>query len=127
MVNSFSVWKRNLRGWRILLFSAPLILQAACTSRPSGKNDVADAGQFYSVADFADVPKTDVHIHIFTEGNDFMDIASDLNFKVVNVALDARNDMARVRRQFRFCEMQKEKNPTSVEMVTAFSMDYSAR
>lgn len=99
-----------------------LIVQS-CASRSSENQETSAEETYYSVDDFRKVPKTDVHIHIFTESNDFMDIARELNFRVVNVALDARNDMARVRRQFRYGELQQEMNPTSVETITAFSME----
>ena len=78
---------------------------------------------YYAEADFAKVEKADVHIHIFTESNDFIDQAAKDNFKVVNIALDARNEMARVRRQFRFCQFQQKNNPSAVETATAFSME----
>lgn len=106
-------------GWLLLLV---LIVQS-CASRSSENQETSAEETYYSVDDFRKVPKTDVHIHIFTESNDFMDIAQELNFRVVNVALDARNDMARVRRQFRYGELQQEMNPTSVETITAFSME----
>lgn len=78
---------------------------------------------YYEEADFEKVNKADVHIHIFTENNDFMDQAIKDNFKVVNIALDSRNEMATVKRQFRFCRLQQKNNPSAVETVTAFSME----
>ena len=94
-----------------------LILVWGCNSQTSQKEE------YYTVADFDEVDKADVHIHIFTDSNNFMDVAERNKFKVVNVALDARNDMASVREQFAFCQVQKKNNPSSVEMVTAFSME----
>lgn len=79
--------------------------------------------EYYSVSDFEKVEKADVHIHIFTDETLFMDQAKKDNFKVVNVALDARNDMDRVREQFGYCRAQKKQNPNSVEIVTAFCME----
>lgn len=78
---------------------------------------------YYAEADYSKVKKADVHVHIFSESNDFMDLAMEENFKVVSVALDASNKMAEVRRQFAFCRIQKEKNPAAVEIATAFSME----
>jgi len=52
-----------------------------------------------------------------------MEASRKENFKVVNVALDNRNDMTHVRNLFRFCLHQKKANPAAVEMVTAFSME----
>ena len=96
-------------------------LVLACTLACQPKTDTAE--KYYSVADFEQVDKADIHIHIFTEDTAFMEQAKKNNFKVVNVALDARNDMESVRRQFGYCRVQKEKNPASVEIVTAFSME----
>lgn len=118
MSNHFKPFKHSLLSWKWLIFAIAPFVQA-CTSGGAG----SDEQKFYSILDFKDVKKTDVHIHIFTESNDFMDIAHEMNFRVVNVALDARNDMAHVRRQFRFGELQKKNNPSSVETVTAFSME----
>lgn len=94
-----------------------LTLVWGCNSQTS------ETEEFYEVADFDNVNKADVHIHIFTDSNKFMEEAEKNKFKVVNVALDARNDMSRVREQYRYCQVQKKNNPASVEMVTAFSME----
>lgn len=101
---------KTLRNCAFIL----VMLVSACT---------ADTETYYAETDFASVEKTDVHIHIFTESNDFIEQAQKDNFKVVNIALDSRNEMARVRRQFRFCEIQKKNNPELVETATAFSME----
>lgn len=78
---------------------------------------------YYAESDYDEVEKADVHIHIFSERNDFMDVAARENFKAVSVALDADNEMAEVRRQFRYCLHQKKNNPETVEIITAFSME----
>jgi predicted TIM-barrel fold metal-dependent hydrolase len=78
---------------------------------------------FYSEADYPKVKKADVHVHIFSENNDFVDQAEKENFKVVSIALDASNDMASIRKQFDFCRVQKNRNPQSVEIASAFSME----
>jgi hypothetical protein len=84
---------------------------------------MSDQETFYAEGDFEKVEKADVHIHIFTESTDFIEQARKDNFKVVNIALDARNNMARVRNQFYFCQLQQRKNPELVETATAFSME----
>lgn len=106
-----------LRVFAYLFFGA-LFVQA-CSTVPANK----DKEEYYTEADYADVRKIDSHIHIFTEGNDFMDLAEENNFKVVNIALDPRNDMDVVRQQFRFCQLQKQNNPASVEIASSFSME----
>lgn len=93
------------------------IILEGCSSAPTNSE------QFYSEADYPEVPKIDTHIHIFTEEGTFMEVARDDNFRVVNIALDANNDMDLVRRQFRFCQIQKKKYPSTVEIASAFSME----
>lgn len=122
MINPFKTLKYPRLRWSALFLGIPFLIQA-CTSGDAGSGEDSDKQEFYAVSDFGDVVKTDVHIHIFTESNVFMDIAEGMNFRVVNVALDGSNNMARVRRQFRFCEIQKQNNPSTVEKVTAFSME----
>lgn len=94
-----------------------LIVDIGCQSKSASEE------KYYSIADYEKVDKADVHIHIFTDETAFMDLAKKDNFKVVNVALDGSNDMESVRKQFGYCRVQKEKNPSSVEMITAFSME----
>ena len=106
MANSF----KTLRHYLIMV---PVFIQA-CTS---------SSEKYYSEADFQKVDKADVHVHIFTQKNDFMDEAMKDNFKVVNIALDFSNDMDSVRRQFRFCMLQQKNNPSTVEIASAFSME----
>lgn len=101
---------------RMMCLSIVMLL-VGCQSKTTHED------QHYTLADYEKVEKADVHIHIFTDETAFMDQAKKDNFKVVNVALDGRNDMEQVRKQFGFCRVQKEKNPASVEMVTAFSME----
>ncbi len=105
------------RSTSFYFLSATLLLHA-CSPVPSKTEE-----EYYTVADFEKVPKIDTHIHIFTDRGDFMDLAKTNNFKVVNVALDPRNEMDVVRRQFRFCQIQKELNPSSVAIATSFSME----
>jgi predicted TIM-barrel fold metal-dependent hydrolase len=116
MVNTFKTFKCHFWAKGLYLLIGPLFL-LACTSKNS------ESETFYTREDYKNVQKSDVHIHIFTDRDDFMDIAHDQNFKVVNVALDPRNEMAVVRRQFSFGQIQKKKNPSSVEIVTSFSME----
>lgn len=106
-----------LRAIRWVACFFVLLFAIACQSRTESDE------KYYSVSDFDKVDKADIHIHIFTDETAFMDQAKEDKFKVVNVALDARNDMGQVREQFAYCRAQKEKNPSSVEMVTAFSME----
>lgn len=107
----------NLRLFAIRSALFVLIIAAGCNTRSQEKEE------YYDVSDFGDIQKADIHIHIFTNSPHFMEQARKENFKVVNIALDARNKMAPIREQFRFCEIQKKNDPASVEIVTAFSME----
>lgn len=95
------------------------IISWGCTANKEASTEET----YYAESDYPAVQKSDVHVHIFSERPDFMEVAAQENFKVISVALDAQNDMAGVRRQFSFCRRQKELNPESVEIVTAFSME----
>src|SRR5690349_5929279 len=110
------------RTWGFCLMAGAFLVQS-CNPKTSESDEKASADQYYSVADYSDVEKVDTHIHIFTSSNDFMDVAGENNFKVINVALDPKNTWAEVRREFRYCLEQKEKHPSSVEVVTSFSME----
>lgn len=101
----------------VCYFLAAAVICQGCSSINSQEAD------YYTVSDYKDVRKIDTHIHIFTESNDFMDLAKEENFRVVNIALDPRNDMDVVRRQFRFCQLQKKNNPSSVAIASSFSME----
>ncbi|MEX2231365.1 MAG: amidohydrolase family protein [Cyclobacteriaceae bacterium] len=102
------------KSFRYTLFILPVFIHA-CSSNTQEK--------FYSEADFPNVQKSDVHVHIFNDNNDFMEQAAKDNFKVVTVALDADNKIGEVRRQFRFCALQQKNKPSAVESATAFSME----
>lgn len=110
MANTFTTLRKS--------FFVLAALLSAC-----GTREASEESSFYAEADFRNVQKADVHVHIFTERTDFMEQARRDNFKVVNIALDSRNEMARVRRQFDFCRIQREKNPSDVAIATAFSME----
>jgi predicted TIM-barrel fold metal-dependent hydrolase len=99
-----------------LLAAMPVFI-LSCTTAPSTTET------YYTEADFQKVDKADVHIHIFTESNDFVEQAAKDKFKVVSIALDASNDWANVREEFRYCLFQAKKNPSTVEAATAFSME----
>lgn len=123
MGKAFNSFTNICPGWRMLFFLAVPVLLQACSSGSSENRSASEVESYYSESDFQEVPKTDVHVHVFTESNDFMDIARDLNFRGVNVALDASNNMARVRRWYRLVEVQKANNPDNVEKITAFWME----
>lgn len=117
MINSLKTFRRYFGVMKYCLLITPLAL-ASCTTTQNKENE-----EYYSIDDYANVSKTDVHVHVFTNSNDFADIARAENFKLVSVALDAANTTAGVQRQFDFCQIQKANNPATVESITAFSME----
>lgn len=89
-------------------------LLQACMSNPE---------KYYTEADFEKVDKADVHVHIHSADDHFMEQAIKDNFKVVTIALDFENNFASVKRQHRYSLIQEEKNPSRIEFATAFTME----
>ena len=112
----------SLRTLSFCLLAGAFFIQA-CNSKKSEADEDSNADQYYSIGDYPDVEKIDTHIHIFTASDDFMELAKENNFKVIDVALDPQNTWAEVRREFRYCLEQKKHHPSSVEIVTSFSME----
>ena len=113
MANTFTTFRPQravISAWAVVLGLA----LTACTSATT---------EYYTVDDFPEVPKADVHIHIYTDKPDFMEQARRDNFRVLNVAVDLDNEMDEVRRQWGFIKTQQELFPDAVETITAFSME----
>jgi predicted TIM-barrel fold metal-dependent hydrolase len=100
--------------FRFALIMLGAVLLAGCRG---------DSEAWYSVKDFADVPKADVHVHIFTDNPAFMEQARRDNFRVLNMAVDLNNSLAEVRSQWAFLKVQRSLAPDFVENITAFSME----
>src|SRR5680860_184280 len=77
---------------------------------------------WYSIDDYATVPKMDVHIHINTERPDFVKKAIADNFRLINVSLEYNNGWEDVYRKYKYGLHQHRKFPETVEMVTAFAV-----
>ncbi len=91
-----------------------LVFLQGCTS---------DSEIYYTVDDFAAVKKIDVHVHVFTDRNDFYDQAKKSNFQFITVALDADNKLDSVKKQYRYSLLQSQRNPKNIAFATAFSME----
>lgn len=78
--------------------------------------------EFYSVDDYPNVPKMDVHIHITTERPAFVEKAINDNFRLINVTLEYTKGWEDVYSKFKYGLYQHRKFPESVEMVTAFAV-----
>lgn len=77
---------------------------------------------WYTMDDYADVPKMDVHIHITTERPDFVEKAKTDNFRLINVCLEYDNGWEDVYSKFKYGLYQHHKFPKTVEVVTAFAV-----
>jgi predicted TIM-barrel fold metal-dependent hydrolase len=97
---------------RSLLFISILLLSQCA----------ADQDHYYTVDDFKTVEKIDVHVHIFADRNDFYDQATEDNFRLITVALDADNNLDSVKEQYQYSLLHKQRHPESIAFATAFSM-----
>lgn len=82
-----------------------------------------DNEMYYTVDDFATVKKADVHIHIRTHRNSFVEQAIKDNFSLVNIVVDGAGTWEGVRNQFKYVKMQHENHPDRFRMVTAVSVE----
>lgn len=99
-------WVFPLMGWIILLISS-----------------CGDTTQYYTPEDFGEVRKADVHIHIRTHRNSFIEQAIKDKFSLVNIVVDGAGTWEGVRNQFKFVKMQHENHPEHFRMVTAVSVE----
>ncbi|MCB0688391.1 MAG: amidohydrolase family protein [Saprospiraceae bacterium] len=79
--------------------------------------------QYYSLEDYASVSKADVHIHIRTHRNSFVEQALKDNFSLVNIVVDGAGTWEGVRNQFKYVKMQHENHPDAFRMITAVSVE----
>ena len=77
---------------------------------------------FYTMEDYNDVPKMDVHIHITTERPDFVQKAKEDNFRLINVCLEYDSGWDDVYTKYRYGIYHHRKSPETVEVVTAFAV-----
>lgn len=91
-----------------------LVFLSGCTSEKES---------YYAESDYASVDKIDVHVHIFTDRNDFYTEAEKDNFQLITVALDADNKIDSVKEQYQYSLMHSRRNPKDVAFATAFSME----
>ncbi|MEK6480914.1 amidohydrolase family protein [Catalinimonas sp. 4WD22] len=100
---------------KLLYFLFTLYLLAAC-----GQNNENEA--YYSIDDFDQVEKVDVHVHIRTERDAFVEQAQKDNFKLLTVVVDHSAGIQDVREQFKYGMLQANAHPDDIACVTAFSM-----
>lgn len=78
--------------------------------------------QWYDLNDYAAVKKMDVHVHIETERDFFVEKAKADNFRLINVSLEYTNGWEDVYRKFAYGLTQHRQSPEVVDMVTAFAV-----
>ncbi len=78
--------------------------------------------EWYSVDDYPNVRKMDVHIHITTERPAFVEKAIKDNFRLINVTLEYTDGWEDVYSKYNHGLYQHRKFPETVEMVTAFAV-----
>ncbi|NND07797.1 MAG: amidohydrolase family protein [Saprospiraceae bacterium] len=81
------------------------------------------AQAFYQVADYSKVRKYDVHVHVRADRNTFAYKAKADNFQLTNIVVDSKNSWDMVRSRFDYCESQRDHNPGTYSICTAFSME----
>ncbi|MFC4871944.1 amidohydrolase family protein [Negadavirga shengliensis] len=78
--------------------------------------------EWYSLEDFSQVKKIDVHIHIESDRPYFVEKALEDNFRLINVSLEYTDGWNDVYEKFAFGAVQRENFPGVVDMVTAFAV-----
>ncbi|MBK8504607.1 MAG: amidohydrolase family protein [Saprospiraceae bacterium] len=79
--------------------------------------------KYYQAEDYERVKKADVHVHIHTNREIFVQQAKEDNFQLVTIALDPQNSWDIVLQQDSYCRHQAIKFPETVVNVTSFSME----
>ena len=97
---------------QFLLLITLIMLTASCSDKP-----------FYTLEDYSSVPKADVHIHIRSERNAFVEQAIEDNFKLVNIVVDGAGTWQSIEDQFRFARFQQKAYPEHFKVITSFSVE----
>jgi hypothetical protein len=77
---------------------------------------------FYNIQDFKKVDKIDAHVHIETDRPDFIQQASDDNFRLLTINWDDPNESADMAVQQNFAVLQMNKCPKYLAYATTFSL-----
>ncbi|SHM84558.1 Amidohydrolase [Cyclobacterium lianum] len=78
--------------------------------------------EYYSMEDYPEVTKMDVHVHLETERTLFVEKATGEGFKLINVALEYTDGWNDVYRKFAYGRQQENSYPEKVSNVTAFAV-----
>lgn len=78
---------------------------------------------YYTLEDFDTVPKADVHVHIRTERDAFVQQAIKDNFKLVNIVVDGSGTWQSIYDQFEYATYQQEAHPDQFRTISSFSIE----
>lgn len=97
-----------------LMLSIPLLIFVSCTKEI----------KYYTLNDFDKVDKIDVHIHVETNRDAFVEQARKDNFRLLNIVVDLSKGPEYVEEQYGHCLDQKTRHPEDFEFATAFSIKH---
>jgi len=83
-------------------------------------NACQDKTEYYTFNDFFKVPKTDVHLHVNTLDNRYMELASRFNFKVISPNVDSHIS---IDEQLNISTTIKKSQPDKFAFLGTFSVD----
>lgn len=80
------------------------------------------ASEYYSLSDYKKVDKIDVHVHVQTKRDAFVEQARRDNFKLLNIVVDTSRGSKNVEEKHGYYLNQKTRHPEDFEFATAFSI-----
>ena len=81
-----------------------------------------EESQHYTMDDFENVDKIDVHIHVETNRDTFVEQARKDNFKLLNIVVDLSKGPEYIEEQYAYSLDQKTRHPEDFEFATSFSI-----
>jgi len=111
----------NNRNFKLLLFA--ILLNHLNCSDNTGKKQAGMEMEHYTMKDFGNVSKIDVHAHINTETTWMIDEARANNFRLMVMAVDVVPDYPPIPEQLRVRIKHHLEHPDIVIFSTAFTLD----
>src|SRR3954467_7494592 len=105
-----------------ILYNSKMTALAGALALATSASASAAAGGSYSEADFARVPKFDVHVHDNVARDALLDIARKDNFELLSINVDYP-DFPPLKLQAKAAEEHEAQDPKIFHFATAFSMD----
>ncbi len=78
--------------------------------------------EYYSLNDFEKVDKIDVHIHVGTDRDAFVEQARKDNFRLLNIVVDISNNQEEIIEKYDYRLDIKKRHPKDFEFATSFSI-----